>query len=316
MKLWQKKQQQVPNRRTTPPSREGRASADSLQNRYAFRRNRTLTGSLSSDVSSSNEQRAELRSPRVEVHHLRRHRRRLFLVFVAVAAIVAGLAWLLYYSIAGVIIVVDASVPPVDTSMYEKKVQSYLNAHPFERNRTTLNTTQLAEYLQANDAPEVERVSVNARPSGVGVSTIMLTMRKPVVSWQTGSSQLYVDSSGAAFARNYYAAPSVQVVDQTGIQAVNNQVLASDRFLGFIGRSIGRLETQGFTVTKVVLPTNTTRQLLVSIDGLSYSIKFSVDRPAGVQAEDAARAIRFVQSHAIQVSEYMDVRVSGKAYYK
>ena len=92
-------------------------------------------------------------------------------------------------------------------------------------------------------------------------------------------------------------------------------MLASDRFIGFIGRTVSRLQTQGFTASKVVLPASTTRQLLVSIEGLPYPIKFSVDRSAGEQAEDAARSVRYLAGKGI-TPEYLDVRVPGKAYYK
>ena len=314
MKILQKKQQ-LPNRRAASSQREGRASAEDLNARYTFRRNRTLTGSLVSEVGSAGEGRSELRSPRVQTHHLRRHRRRLGLVLFMVVAISAGLFWLVYQSVAVVRVVIDAPIPPTETKLYEQKIQDYLNGHLFERNRVTLNTASLAEYLQDNGLPEVATATVNPEPAGIGVSTITLKARQPVVSWKTGPTQLFVDGEGVAFARNYYTPPTVEVVDETGIQAVDNKVLASDRFLGFIGRTVSRLQTQGFTASKVVLPVSTTRQLLVSIEALPYPIKFSVDRSAGEQAEDAARAIRYLDSRGV-VPEYLDVRVAGRAYYK
>ncbi len=314
MKILQKKQQ-TPRRRTSLSVREGRASADELSQRYAFRRNRTLTGSLVSDVGSAGEYNSELRSPRVQTHHLRKHRRRLFFYFVGVLLVVLCLFWLIYESIARVYITVEADIPPTTTSIYEQGVQNYLNSHIFERSRLTIDTGSLVSYLQENGFPEVAGADIEPRPAGFGASTIRLVMRRPVVTWKTGATQLFVDAEGTAFGRSYYATPQVEVVDQTGIQTVNNQVLASDRFLSLIGLIIGKLAAQGFTVSRVVLPENTTRQLLISIEGVSYPVKFSVDRPAGEQAEDAARAIRYLTGRGIG-AEYVDVRISGKAYYK
>lgn len=314
MKLLQKKQQ-LPNRRNNSGAREGRATSEELHSRYAFRRNRTLTGSLASDVSSVNEHRSELRSPRVQAHHLRKHRRRLSLLFLGVIVIALGFAWVIYESIAGVNVAVSAPIPPISTTIYERAIQDYLNDHPFERNRLTLDTGRLVTYLQANGYPEIAGASIASAPASIGTSTITVAMRKPVVSWKTGASQLYVDSTGTAFQRNYYPSPAVSVIDQTGIQTVNNQVLASNRFLGFIGRIIGRLNVHGYVASKVVLPENTTRQLLVSIEGVKYPVKFSVDRPAGEQAEDADRAIRYLAKRHIKPS-YLDLRVENRAYYK
>lgn len=284
--------------------------------RYAFRRNRTLTGSLSPGVASVNEHNSELQSTRVQAHHLRRHRRRLGVALFAVLAIVAGLAWMIWQSIVDVRIITDnGASQPLDAKPYTDEIQRYLGSHPFERNRASFNTSAVATYLQSHGFPEVSHISLDGAHRQIGVATLAVSMRKPVVSWKTGASRLYVDEDGVAFARNYYADPTVEVVDQTGIQTVNNQVLASNRFLGFIGLIIGHLHEQGLAVSQVVLPADTTHQLLVSIQGVAYPVKISVDRPAADQAEDTARAVRYLASKG-SVPKYLDVRISGRAYYQ
>lgn len=284
--------------------------------RYAFRRNRTLTGSLSPGVASVNEHNSELQSTRVQAHHLRRHRRRLGVALFAVLAIVAGLAWMIWQSIVDVRIITDnGASQPLDAKSYTDEIQRYLGSHPFERNRASFNTSAVATYLQSHGFPEVSHISLDGAHRQIGVATLAVSMRKPVVSWKTGASRLYVDEDGVAFARNYYADPTVEVVDQTGIQTVNNQVLASNRFLGFIGLIIGHLHEQGLAVSQVVLPADTTHQLLVSIQGVAYPVKISVDRPAADQAEDTARAVRYLASKG-SAPKYLDVRISGRAYYQ
>lgn len=284
--------------------------------RYAFRRNRTLTGSLSPGVASVNEHNSELQSTRVQAHHLRRHRRRLGVALFAVLAIVAGLAWMIWQSIVDVRIITDnGASQPLDAKPYTDEIQRYLGSHPFERNRASFNTSAVATYLQSHGFPEVSHISLDGAHRQIGVATLAVSMRKPVVSWKTGASRLYVDEDGVAFARNYYADPTVEVVDQTGIQTVNNQVLASNRFLGFIGLIIGHLHEQGLAVSQVVLPADTTHQLLVSIQGVAYPVKISVDRPAADQAEDTARAVHYLASKG-SIPKYLDVRISGRAYYQ
>lgn len=317
MKLLQKKQH--PARRSMGAAAgqgDGRATVAELNERYAFRRNRTLTGSLSSNVTSINEHRSELKSARVQIHNLRRHRRRLFGWLVIVAAMTVLIGYLVYQSIAiPRVTIAGQHLSTPQRELYERSIQEYLNAHIFERNRQTLDTDALASYLQLHGFPEVKSVSSEMSFVGIGVAGFTIEARQPVISWKAGSSVLFVDQTGAAFEKNYFAAPSVEVVDQTGIQAQDNRILASNRFLSFIGRIIGRLSSEGLRVTKVVLPENTTRQIIVSIDGVSYPIKFSVDRPAGQQAEDAVRAVRHLSSKGAAV-EYLDVRVKGKAFYK
>lgn len=295
---------------------KGRAPEFDDSQRYAFRRNRTLTGSLSPGVASANEHRSELQSTRVQAHHLRRHRRRLGVALFAVLVVVAGLAWMIWQSIVAVQIVTDnGASQPLDAKLYTDEIERYLSSHPFERNRVSFNASAVATYLQSHGFPEVSHISLDTTHHQISTATLTVSMRKPVVSWKTGASRLYVDKDGVAFARNYYADPTVEVVDQTGIQTVNNQVLASNRFLGFIGLIIGHLHEQGLMVSQVVLPADTTHQLLVSMQGIAYSVKISVDRPAADQAEDTARAIRYLASKGI-TPKYLDVRISGRAYYQ
>jgi hypothetical protein len=230
--------------------------------------------------------------------------------------VVAGLALLalIYQSIA-LVHVVSLAPKPIEAAMYESKVQDYLTVHPFERSRLFLDTEALSVYLQANGCPEVARVLPDTRFDGLGTSKLSIEFRKAVVTWTTGSQHLYVDENGVAFTRHYYPNPPVKVVDKTGIQSQNNQVLASNRFLGYIGMIIGAMRQYSYTVTSVTLPEATTRQIAINIEGHSYPVKFSVDRAVGEQAEDAARAIRYLDSKGMS-PEYLDVRISGKAFYK
>ncbi|MEO5949193.1 MAG: hypothetical protein ABIP74_02220 [Candidatus Saccharimonas sp.] len=312
MGLLRKKQSQPARRRLG----QSDASQDGAQlnERYAFRRNRTLTGSLASHVESAGEANSELRSSRVQKHDLHAHRKRLGLyLFLSICGAIL-LAWCIYQSIAIVDVRADTKVV-IDQRLYSGKIQDYLTGHPFERLRASVDISSLTTYLQRNGCPEVASVASKVTYDGFGASGFTITFRKPVVLWKTGATKLYVDGEGNAFARNFYDDPGVEVVDQTGIQAQDDQVLASERFISTIGRVIGRMSTQGYKVNRVVLPANTTRQLLISAEGISYPIKFSIDRSAGEQAEDADRAIKYVQSKGLS-PEYVDVRVSGRAFYK
>lgn len=316
MALFSRKQSSVPDRRARRIERDSIEAASGAGQKQTFQRNRTLTGSLSSEVRGVGEHRAELKSARVQAHDLRHHRRRLFGALVGVMAAVGILGFLVYQSIGIPTVTITGATTLHDTNDYAASIQQYLNAHPFERSRLTLDTNRLATYLQENNHPEIATVSPNLSFGGLGVATFQLTPRKPVVSWKTGATTMYVDNNGNAFARNFYAAPAIEVVDETGIQTSDNQVLVSNRFLGFIGKAVGRLHEQGYTVTKIVLPANTTRQILVSLDGVGYPVKLSVDRPAGEQAQDTARAVRYLAKQGIAPREYVDVRISGRAYYK
>lgn len=316
MRLLSKKQQsdKPPRRDNSVGPAKVRATPEDLDNRYNFRRNRTLTGSLSSRVSSANEFNSELKSTRIQHHDLRHHRRRLSLVLLVSLATVGVLVFVLFQMTVFTNISTLGNLT-VDTDRYNKVIHDYLNRRPLQRFRLALNTEELAKYLQANGLPEVESVGQEVVNDGFVTSKLSLEFRRPAVVWRSGDKTMYVDSDGNAFTKNYFQEPTVEVVDQTGINTNGNQVLASNRFLGTIGQVVGQMKRNGHEVTKITLPANTTRQVDVNIQGTQYIIKFSVDRSAGEQSEDASRAIGYLASHQINPS-YLDVRVSNRAYYK
>lgn len=261
---------------------------------------------------------AVFHSPRSEVHDLKRRRKKLAIVFLSVlaGAVILGLG--VYQSIAvpRVALLGTDIDKSADTTIYVKGVQDYLNHHILQRSRLTLDINGLTAYLQQNGFPEVEGVSDNLVYDGLGVTKISLTLRRPVVSWQTGSKTLYVDSDGASFERSYYSGAVVRVIDETGIKATDGKVLVSDRFLQFIGKAVGHFSRQGLNVNKVVLPPDTSRQIWVSLDGFSYAVKMTIDRPVGGQVEDAVRSVKYMSKQGIVPTQYVDVRVSGKAFFK
>jgi len=140
-------------------------------------------------------------------------------------------------------------------------------------------------------------------------------MRTPIAGWSMNGKQQYVDSSGVSFGRNYYPAPSVQIVDNSGIQVAAGQAVASNSFLGFVGQIVGLAKTRGYTTTQVVIPSATTRQIELKLKDIAYPVKFSVDRPAGEQVEDMTNAIEWMKRHNL-TPQYVDVRISGRAFYR
>lgn len=277
----------VPRRRQIDMTTHERPSEQSLQDRYAFRRNRTLIGSKSSEVMSSNESNAQLKSPRVQAHDLARHRRHIGVVLLAVALMIMILAILVYEFTAHANVRANELTVKLDDK-YATQIDTYLQSQPIERFRFVLDEQRLTRYLQAK-SPEIKSVTIDGS-AGLGETKFVLTMRQPIAGWSIRGSEQFVDESGTSFSRNYYATPTVRVVDNSGVQAISGQAVASDQFLSFVGVIVGLSSMYNYTVTQVEIPQGTTRQVELRLKDVSYPIKLSVDRPAGEQVEDMTRA--------------------------
>lgn len=285
---------------------------------FAFRRSRTITGSTASSVRSAGEDRSQLRSPRLHEHSLRKHRRRL-VAYLAVLLAVCGALWYVVTSYigGGELQVAHATTQTpriaLDTARYRSLVERYLNERPFERFSFALNEATFASYMRGN-ALEIKDAQLE-RSEEFGGGLLSVTLREPVVAWTIKKQQYFVDAEGSAFTVNYFAAPTVIVSDKSGISAEAG-VVASERLLRFIGRVITLINQSAVAqVERVELPALSTREVDFKLKDRDYIIKAHLDRDPAGQAADIVSAVRYVDSKGIS-PEYLDVRVSSKAYYR
>lgn len=311
-KLFQKKRE-----RNAPTRRQASAAIqqyEAAQSGISFRRNRTLTGSSSSVVTSSNEMNADLMSPRAHVHHLTKRRRHIFIRFVAAAIVVLGLYLFLHQFVASVSVTAGSAVnlPEDKRQAYQERIEEYLASHIGERFHPALNDSDLTAFLQAK-YPEIESLQVDmAGEFGKAISQVSL--REPVARWVIDGRTEYVDRTGVVFGHNIHPTPPLTIVDKNEVVS-SSGLVASHRFLAFVGQTVGHAKERGLTVKRATIPLLTTRQLELRFKGIPYEFKLTVDRPAGEQVEDADRIIRYFKKHGINPG-YVDVRVEGKAFYK
>lgn len=271
-----------------------------------FRRNQTL---------SSYRHNTPEESSRQKVHHLALQRRKIGGLFLIVAIVAISLSLLLWQLIAQVHIV--ASTKQLSTTFipgaYERSINEYLGLNPAQRLRFSLDEQALSTYV-SSELPEVEKVSLSGS-GGLAQSNFSITYRTPVAGWQINSKQYYVDANGVVFEKNYYNAPVVQIVDESGVSPEQGSAIVGTRLLGFMGKVVSQAQGRGYSVSKAVLPQGTTRQVDVYFEGVATYVKFSIDRGAGEQVEDADRSLKFLQSRGT-TAEYIDVRVAGRAAYR
>lgn len=303
MKLFSRKSSSVPTRRVSEPER--RTDFDAAGQ---FRRNRTFSGVRREAFAAEN-------SPRAKVHDLTTKRRKVAGIF-ALVLLGIGLLTLIITQLTAKVIIGGSTVAlntPIDATKYETIINDYLGTHPASRFRFILNEKELSEYA-ASLAPEVDRITQTGSVNIVETRFAM-TFRKPVAGWQINGRQYYVDDQGIVFEKNYYATPTVQIVDESGVSPEQGSAVASARLLSFVGRVVSLAKASSYEVREVILPSATTRQVEIKLKGVKPYVKLSIDRGAGEQVEDMVRALRYLKSKNRNPS-YVDVRVSGRAVYR
>lgn len=315
MRLGKKKLARDNPRRRNTRQDETAVQTTDRSSQYSFRRNRTLTGSSSARIASGNELQAELRSPRANVHHLTSLRQRILLYFAMVCAIAFLLYVLVNQLVATTTISVTGSELLVadDETSYRSAINAYFAARPAERLRFLLNDQELTSHVQAS-RPEVKHIHIEPG-SGVGNAVVQITTRNPIARWSINGQNRYVDSEGVVFKHNYQAPPKLQIIDKSGLENTSSGTVASNQFLGFIGRIVAAARQNHIIVNKVTIPELTTRQVALYTKGDRTYYKLSVDRSVGKQVEDMARIKRYLKKHDI-APHYVDIRIGGKAFYQ
>lgn len=283
---------------------------------YEFRRSRTLTGSASSRVEAAGSSgHAQIKSDRLREHELRTHRKRLGWRLLGTLVVLGGLYALIQqfvWHVPDIAATPRPTTAAIDTGKYQQAVDSYFQTRPLERFRFALNSQSLTQHLRQT-FPEV--ASADIRAGSFMSGTLSLQLRRPILAWSVGSTTYFVDGEGAAFEMNHYAAPPLTVKDKSGIDPGAN-LLASDRTLRFIGRTVSLVEEAGVGIVgAVTIPPNKTREIDLQLKGRGYTIKTQLDRDPASQAQDIVNAIRYFEQRNLK-PRYVDVRVSSRAYYQ
>lgn len=304
-KVSKKQQEVVPRRRHADYDRDDSTTSSSASS-GVFRRGQTLSGYRTPVTEES---------ARGKAHHLVRQRRNMGAIFLIVTIIIVFLALLLWQFMAQISIATSTKqlTKSFEGIEYSKAVEEYMGLHPAERLRFALNERGLSEYVSSK-YPEVEKMSLSENTS-LAKGTFTITFRTPVAGWRVNGVQSYVDQAGVVFEKNYYAEPSVQIIDESGVRSEKGSAVVGNRLLGFLGKVVALAGERGYIVSEALLPQGGTRQVELKFKNNPTRVKLSIDRGAGEQVEDMDRALKFLATRK-ETPAYVDVRVSGRAAYK
>lgn len=272
-----------------------------------------MAGSTGHMLRSGDPHAAQVATPREKVHHLTRVRKKLSFVLSGLLFVIVVLGVFLQQFTASVVVQFGDAPRVDDVENYEQVVQDYLSQNPLERLRFNVNEKRLNDFVSAN-LPEVEYIEP-AGYAGLVTSGFDVTLRKPVVSWLVDDQQYFVDQHGVSFTKNVYDEPGVKIVDESGVSYTAGAAIASERFLTFVGQAVALTEQYDLQAKEVSIPTGTSRQVEMRLEGRNYPVTMSIDRSVGEQVEDMSRVVLYFDAQPTK-PRYIDLRVKGKAFYR
>lgn len=205
-------------------------------------------------------------------------------------------------------------------SVYQNAADKLFSQSLGNQNKLTVDAGGISDKLKAM-FPELSDVSV-ALPVVGNQPTVYLQPAEPTFILTANNNSYVIDNTGRAlaYAQNMPAqnrASLPQVVDQSGLQAqVGSQVLPSTS-ITFIQTVLAQLKAQHISVSKIVLPSGSF-EVDMYIAGKPYFVKFNMHDTGGA-LQQAGSYIAVAQNLAgknITPSQYIDVRIDGRVYYK
>ena len=159
-----------------------------------------------------------------------------------------------------------------------------------------------------SDSERMRARKAQRRKRGAAVVTgVLMVVILGVLLW-LGARQLLDQPQDLAEVAEMYEIQA-EIVDE------DNTGRISERVRGYIGQLEQDLADLGYKVTRATLPTGTSRELYVDLEGVEWFFKVTTDRDAAMTAEDMERMVRYLRERDLKPA-YVDVRVEGKAFYK
>jgi cell division septal protein FtsQ len=203
-------------------------------------------------------------------------------------------------------------------SYYEPIINKLLASSIWNRNKITLNTDQINHQLLSR-FPEISSASVTVPLAG-HQPTVYIQPAQPVLILAASNGSFVVDASGRALLNAASAAQPFKglptLTDQSSLNvSLDHQALPADN-VKFIRVVLAELAAKQYQVASMVLPPASS-ELDVYPAGQPYFIKFNLQNNDARQQAGTFLALAVsLKQQNITPTQYIDVRVDGRAYYK
>lgn len=203
---------------------------------------------------------------------------------------------------------------PVQT--YQTAAQKLLLSSPLNYSKLTISTARLSKDMQAT-FPEITQATVslpiiNRRP------VVYIQITRPAFLLNKGTDIYALDEQGRVIMKGDASIPAsnlVHIVDQSVQDAVIDKQYLPMSQIQFLQSVSAQLRAKGINIASFELP-NTADALNVKIQGLPYYIKMTFTEDPRLQSGAFLAVKQKLDADKVTPSEYVDVRVEERAYYK
>ncbi len=201
---------------------------------------------------------------------------------------------------------------------YQHAASKIMSSSVFNRSKLIIDTDKFAKQLES-EYPELGKVSViipliSHRP------IVVVQPAEPVMVLSTKNGNYIVDEQGRALIKAEAAKSSLrdnllEATDESGIVADQSKQLLPLNTVKFIGEVYGQLIASNQSIKTLTFPP-VTNEVHVRTEGRPYYLKFDLQGDPRQQVGAYLAASEKLETDKITPSEYIDVRVPEKVFYK
>jgi len=179
-------------------------------------------------------------------------------------------------------------------------------------NLLTMDEGELVSKLQLAD-PQIRTVEVRREwPHGLKVSAVL---KQPSMGWSSGDQRYLLDSDGTAIGMLPAGSPLPVVNDGSNLPVQVGRQVCGPRFVTFVTQLMPALAANGYQVTSLDIK-DTTFDLTASTNK-GYKLVFDTSRPVADEMGDLKSVLTLLTSQKHPApTQYLDLRIAGRAYYK
>lgn len=234
-----------------------------------------------------------------------------------------GLFVLMRYQVTSYDVKTDPSVKLSDTQKadYSSTMLNYSNSNAPLKQQWVIDKAALSIDTISHH-PEVRQVILSTRQPFSTKVVAKLEFRKPIFIWRGVGETYFIDKDGVLFSENMYktsAEKNLPVIeDQGGVAPDPGQTVLTDTIVSDIAllyKLMPGLYPIPVKVNQIILPP-AAREIRAKLDGLPYYVKFSTERPVTDQIGELKQVVDHLNNSKVTPSEYIDVRVPDKSFYK
>jgi hypothetical protein len=240
--------------------------------------------------------------------------------YIALLAVVIALAYSCILTPNPKIILVNTpDTVHRDPKVYQEAIQSIWQKSVLNRTKLTVSTDGIQREIR-NQFAELSNVQIELPLLGRR-PMVILTPQKPTLQLVSANGSFYVDGGGKVMAHTTDLTQNdlknlPLIRDETSNSAEPGKIVIPATEAQFLSKLYTQLRAENIDVQSITLPPKAANEADVRVAGLPYYIKFSIESdPRQAVGTYLAVKTKF-DNEGITPTEYIDVRVEEKVFFK